>query len=39
VVSSQRLSEKIVLAAPSGLKFQVLDVGAAKIQIRAVASK
>ena len=39
VVSTQQLSEKLVLAAPSGLKFQVLDVGAAKIQIRAVASK
>lgn len=39
VVPTQQLSEKLVLAAPSGLKFQVLDVGAAKIQIRAVASK
>jgi hypothetical protein len=39
VIPSQQLSEKLVLAAPSGLKFQVLDVGSAKIQIRAVASK
>lgn len=39
VVPTQQLSEKIVLAAPAGLKFQVLDVGSAKIQIRAVASK
>lgn len=39
VVSSQQLSEKLVLAAPSGMKFQILDVGAAKIQIRAIASK
>ncbi len=39
VVPTQQLSEKLVMAAPSGLKFQVLDVGAAKIQIRAVAAK
>jgi len=39
VVPTQQLSEKLVLAAPSGLKFQILDVGAAKIQIRAVASQ
>ncbi len=39
VVPAQQLSEKLVLAAPAGLKFQILDVGAAKIELRAVASK
>jgi len=36
-VPAETLSEKIVLAAPQGLSFQVLDVAKGKIDLRAVA--
>jgi hypothetical protein len=38
-VQAEQLSETLVLKPPQGLKFQVLDVGPGKINLRAVTSK
>jgi hypothetical protein len=38
-VPTEKLAEKLVLNAPTGLKFQMLDVGRSKIELRAVAAK
>jgi hypothetical protein len=39
VIPAEQLSEKLVLNAPDGLKFQVLSVATAKMELRAVAAK
>lgn len=38
-VPAEQLSETLVLKPPQGLKFQVLDVGPGRINLRAVSSK
>ncbi|MBU0678413.1 MAG: hypothetical protein KJ626_09865 [Verrucomicrobia bacterium] len=38
-VAAEELSEQLLLNAPKGLKYQVLDVGKTKISLRAVAGK
>lgn len=39
VIPAEELAEKMLLNSPSGLKFQALDVGRAKIDMRAVEAK
>lgn len=39
VIPAEELAEKMLLNSPSGLKFQALDVGRAKIDLRAVEAK
>lgn len=39
VIPAEELSERMLLDSPTGLKFQALDVGRAKIDLRAVEAK